>query len=1775
MLLIGAMVAGVYTWPSQAQIILVNQWSFDGNLNDSSGNGNNGTLAGSGSFYTNGPFSGHQGIYLTAANLISTTTAVGLPTAGNADWSMNLWLYLTNTPISLAYMAGFGATATAAGVPPNGTARGLLAYGAPSNLGIYLWGKGADLASGAPYPLNQWVMVTITHNGSANTTSFYTNGVRIMTGAETALVTVPSPQNRYIQVGYPGSLYTYAAGGFKGIIAEFTIWSGVLGTNDIAGLYASDSVPLVAPSIVTAPNPVTQYAGEYASLSVTAGNIGPFAYQWQRSGTNLLGQTNATIGLGPLAATNAGSYQVIVTNLYGSVTSSPPTLVTVLPVTNIITALAAYWTFYEPNGLVVNDVSGNGNNGQMFGFAGDGSERIPGIVGQALHFRGGPSPGDYIQITNCNIRPPTTMTIAGWVNVDTSVNYAGSSATYATLVKNWPNIAAYQQVHFGLNGTSGEDSCFVETPTLSQIGPVTETTALPKGQWIHVVFTADGTNMNVYRNGVMSATPVPYGGTLNTNIFLTNGIANTMGIGVKLQTNGLPFPTSSPGWWQGSMDDLAIWARALTPAEILSIYLAGEVGQPMTNAGAYANIVFPLITSQPQPVTRYQGEYAAQFSVIAEGAGAIHYQWTTNGVAVAGATNSVLTLPGPFTTAGATTVQVTLTNAGTTNIVTSTPVALTVLSTANITTALAAYWNFAEPNGLGVNDVSGNGNDGQMFGFAGDGSERVPGIIGQALHFRGQSFGDYIQIPNCNILPPSTMTISGWVYVDVDSTWGTIVKNWPNNAAYNQVHFGLDGYLGEDSCFVNTPTGTQIGPVIEATVMPKGQWVHVAFTADGTNLNVYRDGALNATPVPYGGALSTNVIRDASGFANTTGIGVKLGTDGLPYTSNAPGWWQGSMDDLAIWTRALTPMEILSIYLAGEAGQPWTNAGAYANAVFPIITYQPQPVTKYQGEYTAQFSVVAAGSGAVYYQWATNGVPVTGATSNVFTLPGPFTTAGAMPVQVTVTDAGTTNIVLSTAVALTVLPVTSITDGLSAHWAFDETNGYTAFDSTTNDREGALISYYNDPMQWVSGQVGGALSFDGGSQFLWVTNYVEPTNNTLTISAWVFATTENSLASIIDSYGQNPISPIGQFRFGLANNELTGGVISQGQLYTSATDGTAFPINTWQHVALVADGASVRLYRNGIQVSSNTYPGTILSFSGLTTGVTNLMIGARIADDGYDLNTTPGYWGGMIDDLGMWSRGLTPGEIAEIYVAGAGGQPLNQAVEPVGGVVAPYYPAQAPASLTLQAGGSGSFAPFFIGTPLSYQWWSNNVVVPGATNRSLVLSDVPLAWNSNQYFVVATNIGGAATSAVCTLTVLAPTSPYVTVVMGDKPIAFYRLDEGPDNGMGNTGATAYDTVGAHNGFYNNVILQVPGYSSYDSDNVAAAFGQYPANPTLYNCFVGGINGVDFSTPAGTSTNFSVEAWVNFATYNYGDFVSKGGLGTSGGNQFALDDSGGFRFYCFNAAGTVAYVAAYAVDRSQNTWYHVVGVLNEANNAEYLYVNGVLVATTSLPAGSGVFSTALPLTIGSGWYQNGTYAWQVVGSIANVALYNYALSATQVQDHYLVANGSPALVEVPTNTTIYQGETATFYSSAVGTAPLTYQWLLNGAPLTDGPSPSGTGAIISGATNANLSIAGVTVADSGETYSVVVTNSVGATPAAAATLTVVARNVVLAAKASGTNLVVAWPSLGSSGYQLQSNTNLVNANGWVNVTNSVSVGNGQDQVTVPLSAKAMFFRLQWQ
>ena len=102
---------------------------------------------------------------------------------------------------------------------------------------------------------------------------------------------------------------------------------------------------------------------------------------------------------------------------------------------------------------------------------------------------------------------------------------------------------------------------------------------------------------------------------------------------------------------------------------------------------------------------------------------------------------------------------------------------------------------------------------------------------------------------------------------------------------------------------------------------------------------------------------------------------------------------------------------------------------------------------------------------------------------------------------------------------------------------------------------------------------------------------------------------------------------------------------------------------------------------------------------------------------------------------------------------------------------------------------------------------------------------------------------------------------------------------------------------------------------------------------------------------------------------------------------------------------------------------------------------------------------------------------------------YALDSDSGIAAYSVTNGTdvyaPIIFSQPQSLTLQLTSNAVFSAGADGTAPLSYQWLFNGTP-------------ISGATSNVYSIASSQVTDSG-TYSVVVTNNYGATTSSLATL----------------------------------------------------------------------------
>ena len=84
----------------------------------------------------------------------------------------------------------------------------------------------------------------------------------------------------------------------------------------------------VPPSIAQGPSPgsSTNFNGANSSFSVTAAGTEPFSYQWIFDQTTIAAATGPTLTVTNLQNSNGGSYSVIVTNQFGSVTSAVATL---------------------------------------------------------------------------------------------------------------------------------------------------------------------------------------------------------------------------------------------------------------------------------------------------------------------------------------------------------------------------------------------------------------------------------------------------------------------------------------------------------------------------------------------------------------------------------------------------------------------------------------------------------------------------------------------------------------------------------------------------------------------------------------------------------------------------------------------------------------------------------------------------------------------------------------------------------------------------------------------------------------------------------------------------------------------------------------------------------------------------------------------------------------------------------------------------------------------------------------------------------------------------------------------------------------------------------------------------------------------------------------------------------------------------------------------------------------------------------------------------------
>lgn len=108
------------------------------------------------------------------------------------------------------------------------------------------------------------------------------------------------------------------------------------GVDDFVISFNSLSNPPSAPVIITEPTSQTATEGDNVTFNIlAAGNPAP-VYQWQFNGSNLPGETNASLLLTGVTTNQAGNYRAVITNAIGSTNSAIATL-TVLPATSAAT----------------------------------------------------------------------------------------------------------------------------------------------------------------------------------------------------------------------------------------------------------------------------------------------------------------------------------------------------------------------------------------------------------------------------------------------------------------------------------------------------------------------------------------------------------------------------------------------------------------------------------------------------------------------------------------------------------------------------------------------------------------------------------------------------------------------------------------------------------------------------------------------------------------------------------------------------------------------------------------------------------------------------------------------------------------------------------------------------------------------------------------------------------------------------------------------------------------------------------------------------------------------------------------------------------------------------------------------------------------------------------------------------------------------------------------------------------------------------------------------
>lgn len=379
---------------------------------------------------------------------------------------------------------------------------------------------------------------------------------------------------------------------------------------------------VLPPVILRQPQPQDGVAGLTASFEVGASGTPPLGYQWKRDGVDIPAATGATLVLSGLQTNDAGLYSVLVSNAYSATISANAPLTVSLPAcAEAPEGIVSWW-----KGANTTDYVDGNYVGAPTRF-GPG----PGMVGEASNFQGGV---DGISIGDAdNLKFTNSFSIEGWINI-TAYPAANAGAPGAVILIRSDDRSCYDPYYLAVTPAGHLQFHIEDAAQTPPCGQSLDSVPLAMGKWYHVgaVFDADAGGLMIFTNGTLAAQATT---SLRPFRDLDPQLHPGVGIGNYANWSG-----SAP--FNGLIDELAVYSRALSESDMRSIYRASSAGKCA---------VRPEITQQPIGGEVLVGQ-PVSFQVTAAGKLPLIYQWQKDGTnlvntaRVTGADTAQLTISG-------------------------------------------------------------------------------------------------------------------------------------------------------------------------------------------------------------------------------------------------------------------------------------------------------------------------------------------------------------------------------------------------------------------------------------------------------------------------------------------------------------------------------------------------------------------------------------------------------------------------------------------------------------------------------------------------------------------------------------------------------------------------------------------------------------------------------------------------------------------------------------------------------------------------------------------------------------------------------------------------------------------------------------------------------------------------------------------------------------------------------------------------------------------------